>query len=871
MALDYAQRAVRATPNDPQLWFLLGYCARLDGKLPLALDSYNHGLSLRPGAEEGLSGLAQTYAIMGRTDDAERLLKQVIASNPGRKDDELLMGDLYMRSGDYQGSLQWLNRAEQTEPGARAELLLAMSYQHLKQMDQANRYLQLAKRRSPNNPEVQRAMGGYFRELGKYPEAIAALKSIRNPKPDVVAELAYTYQLDGKQDLAATLYAKAANAMPRDMGLQLSAAQAEIATGSVEHADPFLKRAAGIDPDYYRLHAIRGEIAQLQDHQEDAIGEYKAALAHLPSAPVEGPLYGIQLHVDLMELYRTLNNDDAANRELATAQTAINALNEQGADRMSFLRLRALIKMNAGDLDGGLNDIKEALAISPNDPNNLQLNGDLLVKMGHTEDAINIYKQILAADPRNRSALTSIGYASRTAGRDQDAEKYFNRLAQAYPGLYIPYLALGDMYTAHHEYKKAEASYRKAYALAPKNAAIVAGAMNAAIEQHDLKLGGEWMDRVTTAMQQQPQVLREMERYLSFKKDYRQSAEIGERAIKVLPHDRDVVIYLGYDLLYLNRYDDLLQLTDKYNTVLSKEPDIPLLAGYVHKHNGQLEEAQKDFTEAIQRNPDVVTAYVNLGYVENDLHQPGPAAENFEQAIKRDPKNGEAHLGLAFSDLDLLKPGLALRESEVAESYLGDSEPLHVIRATAYGREGLLSKAEKEYRAAIKFDPNNGMLYFGLGNTLFSERQYHHAIDTLQTAQRLTPGKPEVLGTHGARVRKPRRQGSDHPLRAACRATGAAASAFGQRCLCKPRGQRVKSDLRLDWRSSEHAGRPEGSDGALSAGARRAGQQPHQRADCYRSHHGGAGTLRRRTEADRARADGVRGRRNAAAYRRAVC
>jgi hypothetical protein len=41
---------------------------------------------------------------------------------------------------------------------------------------------------------------------GNYSKAIAALKSIRNPKPDVTAELAYTYQLDSKLDNSAKLY-----------------------------------------------------------------------------------------------------------------------------------------------------------------------------------------------------------------------------------------------------------------------------------------------------------------------------------------------------------------------------------------------------------------------------------------------------------------------------------------------------------------------------------------------------------------------------------------------------------------------------------------------------------------------------------------
>ena len=109
------------------------------------------------------------------------------------------------------------------------------------------------------------------------------------------------------------------------------------------------------------------------------------------------------------------------------------------------------------------------------------------------------------------------------------------------------------MYTARREFAKADTHYAKAYELAPKNALIVAGGMNAAIEAHKLDLGGRLADRATNEMQDEPQVLREEERYLSFKGDYQQSAAIGERSIKMLPKDRDMVVYLGYDLLNLQQ------------------------------------------------------------------------------------------------------------------------------------------------------------------------------------------------------------------------------------------------------------------------------------------------------------------------------
>ncbi len=221
-------------------------------------------------------------------------------------------------------------KAERIAQDARAELLLAISYQRLNQMDQANHYLQLAEKHAPDNPEVRRSMAGYYRESGNYDQAIDALKSIKNPKPDVVAELAYTYQLAGKLSDSARLYSQAANALPKDMNLQLSAAQAQVAVGSIDQAITYLDRAAKIDPNHYRLHAVRGEIARIQEHNEDAIKEYNIAIANLPKEPTEGALYGIQLHVNLMQIYKDLADETSMDRELKIAQSEISAVDIQG-------------------------------------------------------------------------------------------------------------------------------------------------------------------------------------------------------------------------------------------------------------------------------------------------------------------------------------------------------------------------------------------------------------------------------------------------------------------------------------------------------------------------------------------------------------
>ena len=60
--------------------------------------------------------------------------------------------ELYIKSGDYAVALPWLNRAEQTQPGTRSELLLAITYQRLKQLDQANHYPGAGQEPLPGQP-----------------------------------------------------------------------------------------------------------------------------------------------------------------------------------------------------------------------------------------------------------------------------------------------------------------------------------------------------------------------------------------------------------------------------------------------------------------------------------------------------------------------------------------------------------------------------------------------------------------------------------------------------------------------------------------------------------------------------------------------
>jgi len=741
-ALVYAELAAHAAPQDINMWLMYGYAARGAGKMQVALDAYNRALQLNPSSVEALSGMAQTYVRIGQTDKAKELLRKVLALNPRRNNDLMIAGELFIQTGDYNGAIQLLQRAEQIQPSARADLLQALAYQHLHKPEQARTYLNRARSRAPNNPEVLRAIAGYYRDTRDYQASINALRSIPSQNADVIAETGYTYELWGKKKEAAASYGRAATMAPSQLSYQLSAAAADLATGELKQARTFLDRAQKIDPNHYRVHAIRAEVAKLENHYQEAIKEYNAALQNLPESSNEGVLYPIELRVSLGELYRAVGDDNASRQQYQTAFQQIQGMNIEGDSRAEFLRLRGSLKANLNDVNGALTDLKEAANLDPNKPDILLQYGSVLWRVGQKAEAKKQYERVLAIDAKNEWALTAMGYLSRDMGDTKTAELYFHKLAAAYPTNYVPYLAMGDMYTADRRFADANAAYEKGWKLAPTNPLLVAGGANVGIEWHKFDLSKKWLDRANAEMNQNPYMLRERERYLTWVGEYAESAKIAQQAIKLLPKDRDVVVYLGYDLLHLGRYDDLLELTSKYEKLLPKDADLPLLAGYVHKNANLLDEAVDDFTRAIERGPDVRTAYVNRGYVYNDLQNAEAATADFEKALKLDPKDGSAQLGMAFAQLELHHGKTALEHAQAAQKLLGESGAIHDAMATAYREQGLLAPAEKEYRAALKYSPDDLKLYLALADTQYHLRRYNDSLTSLRNALTYSPDDP---------------------------------------------------------------------------------------------------------------------------------
>ena len=740
-ATAHAQRAVNAAPQNPDLWFTLAYAARLSGQYSLSVDAYRRGLALKPSSVEGLSGLAQAYARMGRTAEAQQALEEALAANPKSDVDLQLAGELLLPT-DPKRAVDYLQRSEAVKASARTELLLARAYDRTGDGESAHKMLERARHSAPTNPEILRAVASYYRDTGEYDEAIRILEDLHAKDVGTLAELGYSYALAGNPRAAARNFGAAASQAPSDIEIQLNAAQAMLNDGEFDNATALLNHAATLNPDHYRVYALRGRLDASQHRSEGAIREYEGALQHLPEGVPEGVLYPISLRVDLAQIYRDAGDATNAERVTKDAVNAIHTLDVTGPARPEFLRLRAATEVAGGDVDSAETDLKEALRLEPRNGILLLSYANLLWKTDRKDEARKTYLQALAIDSANAGALGSLGFLSREMGDIAAARGYFLEFATKHSDDYGPFLALGDLYSADRQFEEAQESYELAFQKSPHHPLIVSGAMNAALEAHHPAQAKEWLARASAELQQDPQVMREHERYLTMIENYAESADLGYQVIQKLPNDREAVDYLAYDLLFLKRGEEAMKIVDRFQPIFQEDRDLPLISGYVHADHDEYAAAVHDFTRALEIDPTMAVGYMNRGYVYNDMRLPTKAEQDFRKALLLNPQYGEAHLGLAYALLQSRRSTAALNEAEVATRLLPNSESLHLVKAEGYRQRAMLAHAEDEYRKALKLNPNDPTSYIALADVQYRAHKYANAADTLQNALAVVPDEP---------------------------------------------------------------------------------------------------------------------------------
>ena len=142
--------------------------------------------------------------------------------------------------------------------------------------------------------------------------------------------------------------------------------------------------------------------------------------------------------------------------------------------------------------------------------------------------------------------------------------------------------------------------------------------------------------------------------------------------------------------------------------------------GHAYSAKGEHDKAIKDYTEAIQLDPDYSEAYYNRGNAYFGKGEHDKAIKDYTEAIRLDPDYSEAYLD----------------------------------RGIAYRKKSKYDKVIEDYTEAIRLDSSDAFAYYNRGNAYSRKGEDDQAIEDYTEAIRLDPNYVEAYNNRGEAYRK---------------------------------------------------------------------------------------------------------------------
>ncbi|WXG41901.1 MAG: tetratricopeptide repeat protein [Candidatus Freyarchaeum deiterrae] len=171
--------------------------------------------------------------------------------------------------------------------------------------------------------------------------------------------------------------------------------------------------------------------------------------------------------------------------------------------------------------------------------------------------------------------------------------------------------------------------------------------------------------------------------------------------------------------------------------------------GNALKDKGLLDEAISEYTEALKINPDYADTHSNLGVALRGKGMLDEAIQEYREALRIKPTLTEAHsnLGNALTEQGLLDD--AIQEYREALSIKPDLAKTHSDLGNALVDKGLLDEAIQEYREALRINPADADAHSNLGVALKSKGQLNKAIREYREAIKIKPTLAEAHSNLG--------------------------------------------------------------------------------------------------------------------------
>jgi len=181
-----------------------------------------------------------------------------------------------------------------------------------------------------------------------------------------------------------------------------------------------------------------------------------------------------------------------------------------------------------------------------------------------------------------------------------------------------------------------------------------------------------------------------------------------------------------------------------------------LRKGVALKSAGNLKAAAAEHEKALQIDPKMAQAHVNLITIYVELELPELAEKHYQALLEVNPNLAEGHYAygvLLVRTGRIEEAGAAFKKALEINPYYPDA---HANLAYLLMQKGHLEEAERHYRDALQYQPTHRLAHFNLARLLVNRGAIQEAIEHLHKAvnirDRQTPQFLYALGAAYARI-----------------------------------------------------------------------------------------------------------------------
>ena len=569
-------------------------------------------------------------------------------------------GQRYYDQRAYEeASIQFRNAIQNDPNFPDAYYELAQSYMHLRRWPEAYNALRRANKIDPNNLEVHLNLAELYLIAHDYSNAekeasfILARKTNYAPALQVLGALSVG-RSDKEKALAA--FKKIVNLRPSDPMAYTNLALVEIGSHLFPAAEKDLHAAIEVDPhfvvgylnlaDFYRLQGRTAEAEQVLQKGVEANPESIPASVNLATTlydnkkddEAEKVLNGVRSRyrnspdatLVIGDLYFQRKNLKGAEAEYSQGFAADPQNMDLGERMVEIYLATARLKEAAA-----LND--KLLQAAPHDPTIHLEKGRILMAQGKADAAIMEFRQQTVQFPDSAQAHYFLGWALWENGGHAAGESEIKQAVNLDPNLLPALQTLARNSLADGDFEAAAGYAERSLQIQPSDPIQHAILGTASLRLGDVEKATQQIMAAQALDPQNPDHRLELAAVYAAQGKEGPAEEELKAAIQLAPESTEVLGQAADIRVGMGNRTQAIGGVRQFLSTHPQNGDAHRIYGALLLGQNDLPEARRELERALQLQPDLLLAYLQLGRVCEEDKDPDGAIGNYEKALKLQP------------------------------------------------------------------------------------------------------------------------------------------------------------------------------------------------------------------------------------------